>query len=402
MRKIIFITPEVILPPLSGGKICTYNRIESFLNKFNVSVVMPSSENTQKDKADVEKLFKKNANVLILNRSSKSLKKSNLLNKFVEGIRWLISGKPRAAQTIFSLSNRDLVTQYIIKNNIEVVILEGPYSSELIDFGTLKHYGIKIVMIAHNVEALFIKDYFEKYGIIGRLETKRTRTYETLILESSDLVVSISPEDKKILTEEYKLNNVIYMPTILRKSSLTWNVSNSNYIAFLGSLNFYPNYHGIKWFLENVFVDFVKTNLDIKLKITGMVDKKIKNEFEKYKNVEFTGYLSQKQMEQLILNCSFSIIPIIKGSGVKIKLLESLSYGVPTITTLHPLAGVLLNGKQPFLVGKNPEEFLMHMNKLTSDQNYRAQLGYKAKAFFDTTYASVENENMWREKVLNL
>ena len=98
--------------------------------------------------------------------------------------------------------------------------------------------------------------------------------------------------------------------------------------------------------------------------------------------------------------CRFIIVPILKGSGVKVKLLDAMAIGAPVVTTLHGRQGVFVDAQkeeEPFLCGENADLFLQHMYALTEDDAMAVSLGARAKAFYDTTYASAENVDKWLE-----
>ena len=99
-----------------------------------------------------------------------------------------------------------------------------------------------------------------------------------------------------------------------------------------------------------------------------------------------------------MIGAQFAVVPIIKGSEVKVKLLDAMAIGVPVVTTLHGRQGVfsdVLQGEEPFLCGENANAFLQHMYVLTEDDDMAAMLGNRAKYFYDTTYASAENVDRW-------
>ena len=56
-----------------------------------------------------------------------------------------------------------------------------------------------------------------------------------------------------------------------------------------------------------------------------------------------------------MIGAQFAVVPIIEGSGVKVKLLDAMAIGAPVVTTLHGRQGVfsdVLQGEEPFCVVK--------------------------------------------------
>ena len=399
MKKCIVISPQVIIPPTDGGKNSMYNHLISLAKISNISLVMGNNDdnNVNKYLNDYLNNIKK---IFVFERVNKKIKKINYLKKCLEIIKWFFSFKPRQAQTIESKKNKNIVTKYIIENNIDHIILETPFAFEYLDYNILINKDIEIILIQHNVEYLFRKDCLDKYGIFSWWEVYLTKQYEKNVLKKSNRVVTISPKDKEILKNVFSINNIEYLPTPFKENKNKWIGNDSNYLLFSGSLEFFPHYHGIKWFIKEIFYEFIKEYPNIKLKITGKVNKKIKKELSTYNNIEFTGFVSDKDLEELLLNCNYMVIPIIKGSGIKIKLLEALSMGIPTIVTEHCYEGMpfdKLKYDDPYLVAKNEKDFISKMRLIINNNDEKLKISNNAKLFFEDIYGK---NNNWANKLL--
>ncbi len=387
MKKIMIISPQLIIPPSDGGKKSTYYLLKGLSSKYQVHYVMGNCKQDiaigLKDRylADIDGLF--------IERHRPSLKTDNIILKCVEGLKWFLSNKPRPAQTIENKKDKELVTKYIIDNQINTVILITPYASEYVDLQILKHHNIKVVLREENIESNFIKDLYNQHSIIGYIESKRVDKYEKSIINDADEIICISPNDCSNLLVDNN-NKTHYIPVCFEKSSLRWSGEDSDYILFSGSLSFVHNYIGIKWFLDNVFKEYKRQHPNIKLKITGKVRNDVKQEIMQYDNVEFTGFLDEDKMDEMLSKCLFMIAPIITGSGVKIKLVEALSMGIPVVSTEHCEKGIPLGHTQAFLVAKQEFDFLKHMKLLTSSKTTREKVSQTAVAFFEKNY-NVDN-----------
>lgn len=400
MKNILIISPQLVFPPVDGGKKCIYHHITMLENENKVSFVMGNVENGAK----LPEKYCGIKNALFFKRNNHRIKKSNIILKIYEILKWLVSGLPRQAQTIFSKTDRKVVMNYIIENAIDVIVLESPYAAEYLEFAIVKKYKIKIVLIEHNVEYLFSKEYLKKFGMLAGIEIKRIFEYEKKIILNSNMVISISKFDAEFIKEKFQIEYVKYLPLYFPPTLISWKINQSNYIIFTGSLEFYPNYNGIKWFLENIFGEYIKKNPSIVLKITGKVSQKKARKILMFNNVQLTGLLSKEEFESLELNCLFAIVPIIKGSGIKMKLLEALSYGIPTIATMHAFQGIPYDRVEnvPYLIGENKIEFLKHMLFLTKNEKKREELSKNARAFFHKVYASNSNMERWKNEILNI
>lgn len=387
MKKIMIISPQLILPPSDGGKKSTYYLLKGLTKKYQVYYVMGNCKEDISPSLKNGYLAKMDG--LFIKRHRPSLTTDNIIVKCIEGVKWLLSNKPRPAQTIENKNDKSIVTKYIIDKQIDSVILITPYASEYVDLNILKHNNIKIILREENIESKFVKELYDQHNIIGNIETKRVEKYEKKMINRADEIVCISPEDCSELIIG-NANKSHYIPVCFEQPPLKWSDRDSDYILFSGALSFVHNHIGIIWFLKNVFEEYKKFYPKIKLKITGNVHDDVKKEIMQYNDVEFTGFLDEDKMKRMLSNCLFMIAPIITGSGVKIKLIEALSMGIPVVATEHCEKGIPLGAEQAYLVAKQESDFLAHMKLLTSSKEKRENISKNAVAFFEKNY-NVDN-----------
>lgn len=399
MKNVLIIAPQNIFPPSDGGKSSIYQHILALANAgANVHLAMANTlSDTIKNYPEAKTCLD---GILYLPRYAIEMKRVGKIGKLKAFGAWLFSGLPRQAQTITSAKNKTLVMDYIRDKTISVVVLEGIFVYELIDIAQLKSMGVRVVTIAHNVEQKYIDDALIKFGLLRKPEVYRTKCYEKKVLSTSDKVITISPADADDIKSLYELRNVLYLPTLIpTPCNSNWHGLNSDYIVFSGSLSFYPNYHGIKWFLENVWRKF-SANSSLILKITGGINPKIRKELSVYKNVEFTGFLNDDDFSAVMNGARFIVVPIIKGSGVKMKLLEAMTMGIPTIGTKHCFEGIPFAGNEPYRLATDINEWLKAMTDLDKSVELRESLAKNGQAFISKVYASKDNVNNWVKMLL--
>ena len=130
--------------------------------------------------------------------------------------------------------------------------------------------------------------------------------------------------------------------------------------------------------------------------ITGNVKNSVRREFS-HENIEFTGFVSEDRLQELLCSCCFIILPIIIGSGTKLKLIEGMSMGIPIVASQHCFDGVPFTAEygKPYLVSSTAEEYLEHMNLLTVSTETRNSLSQAAVEFFYDTFVSPKNRKKW-------
>ena len=397
-RKILFLTTQIIVPPTDGGKQCTYYRVRAIAEQQRVQITMFNHENEREVLQKNKIYFPKGLSVSLIEPFHRDVKGSSWYHRIYWGLSWLLSGKCRWEKLLSSQQVTAVLMQKILTDNIRIVVLENPFLATLIDIPKLRRERIRILLVEHNVEYKYFLDSLRLPAYIATLEARRIHELEKRVIGQVNRTICISPQDSRDLQQEFGVGTVCYLPPILSSKERCWTRNTSKQIVFTGGLSFYPNLHGIMWLLEHIWSDFLLQYPDYKLVITGKVSDAVKQKLAAYPSVKLTGFLTAQELEDCMIGAQFVVVPIIKGSGVKIKLLEALSYGIPVVTTEESHRGVMYDALQedvPYMHTSDPRMFLEYMCRMASDLGLCERLGMKARIFFDRTYASNTNLRAW-------
>lgn len=118
-----------------------------------------------------------------------------------------------------------------------------------------------------------------------------------------------------------------------------------NKFYFYGAWNRTENSAGLEWFLENVYPKFPASADFQFVVIGGGMDERLKSKFSAYKNFKILGFVENPVME--IAKCQALVVPLFKGAGVKVKVIDSLSFGTPVIGTEVAFEGIEDNSTNP-------------------------------------------------------
>lgn len=220
------------------------------------------------------------------------------------------------------------------------------------------HLSTQIIYIAHNVEAINQKEKLDLLPNKRFLSSLSNNVFkiENLMLRKCNSVWALNRNDLNILTRDNHVNNKVikpYYPWKRVKSKESLRVV-SNELLILGSLNWYPNIQGIIHFVKNIFPKVILKNSQVKLNIVGQNPS---NEILKLIDSRIKVYSNVDSVDPYIKRSDLLIIPNRSGTGSKIKLLESISKGLPLITYPENIIGYEnLNIFKPFVVN-NEDEF---------------------------------------------
>ena len=396
-KKILFLTTQVVVPPTDGGKQGIYYRVRAIAEKQTTLLVMFNHGGIKDALKKSKPYFPDAMNISLIEPFQRDVKGASWYDQIRWGISWLLGGRCRWEKLLSSQQITDALMLEIMENDIGTVVLEGPFAATLLDVPQLKRKHIRIVLVEHNVEYKYFSDSLKLPPWIAGLEARRIYSMEKRTIECADHTICISPQDALDLQKEFDAANISYLPSVLPTKEKCWKENNSTKIIFTGGLSFYPNLHGVIWLLEHVWSSFLENYPDYKLVITGKVNDTIKKKLALYPSVECTGFLSEEELERCMIGARFAVVPIIKGSGVKVKLLEALAYGMPIVTTEECHRGVWTATEEeaPYLHTSDPQHFLRCMCCMASDVGVRESMGSTARAFFEETFASDTNVKKW-------
>ena len=92
------------------------------------------------------------------------------------------------------------------------------------------------------------------------------------------------------------------------------------------------------------------------------------------------------------------IVPILTGSGMRMKILESAAMSVPFVTTSVGVEGLDFKNNESCLLADNAGLFAASIDRLANDPNLYKQLAEGASKVFGSLY-SVEALSLKRENV---
>ena len=249
----------------------------------------------------------------------------------------------------------------------DAVILESLFCAPYID-AVRKTSNAKVIVRAHNVEfqiweglasteSSFLKKQYLK------LLTRRLKSYEIRALNKADEVICITEEDKHQLLELGVTTKLEVMPIGMNIRALPYKAQKSSTVTLyhVGAMDWEPNTEAINWFVDDIWPLLRQQFPALKCHLAGR---------------KMPQYLIDQSEENLIIegevesikgftqNKSVAIIPLLSGSGLRVKIVEALALGKVVITTAVGAMGIPYSDGENILIANSPEEFVSQVQKL--------------------------------------
>ena len=256
----------------------------------------------------------------------------------------------------------------------------------------LKKAGYKgrVISFFHNVEV----PYFE-----AKLGRKPGRGIILLCVDNndryacsySDKIITLNPRDDDEIFRRYGRHGDVMIPVAfkdkyLRDSYPTATTGKQPLCMFLGAY-FPPNNEGILWFVQHVL-----PHVNIRMKVVGKGMAKLKEE-PSLKDIEVIS--DAPDLLPFFEEADIMILPIFKGSGMKVKTCESLMYGKNIIATDEAFVGYDVDHDKVGGKCNTAEEFIARIKDF--EKNPRPRFNAYSRQMFLEKYTEEAVEAKFRE-----
>jgi glycosyltransferase involved in cell wall biosynthesis len=202
-------------------------------------------------------------------------------------------------------------------------------------------------------------------------QAEHFRKMELDLVRASDYVWCNSSEDLKAVREEVPGKPMSVIPTIHSLQVRGPAADKREGLLFIGNFNHSPNRDAVDYFMREILLLIRKSLPDIKFDVIGG---NAPPEFQSYasKAVEFHGFVPD--ITPFFNRSKVFVAPLRFGAGVKGKIGDALSYGLPVVTTSVGASGMGFANEHQAMIADTPEEFAAAVVRVHTDRHLWQQL----------------------------
>ena len=249
--------------------------------------------------------------------------------------------------------------------------------------------GVKKVFVHHELRRVRNERFLQPYRLTER--QKRLRDFiareETEDLNKYDAVIALTDTDRQQLVRQGVTVPIYSSPLAVSTPALRpqpWN----GRLLFIGGFHHTPNQEGLRWLLSEVLprIDWNRPGMAKGLDIIG---KDWTTEWVDVANrsnlrIHIPGFV--EHLED-VARGSIMVVPILSGSGMRMKILEGTALATPIITTTVGVEGIALTHDESCLIADTPEAFARALERLMSDAELHLRLATQAQNVFEQQYS---------------
>lgn len=246
----------------------------------------------------------------------------------------------------------------------------------LVSVSHLPSLDLRGLNVASNPRSL-LQRYF-----LGRSEAGLLRRLSTLTTLSARLASSIQSinRDARVFVVPFALDPSLYR--LVAEDTPTEPI-----IGFVGSMNWMPVFLAARRLITRIFPLVKQLVPKAKLLIAGWQARKALSEFVEYPDVSIVENVPNA--EPYLNRLQVFAYPMWQGSGVKVKVLEAMAWGVPVVTTSDGVEGLdAVDGEHCFIADEDAM-FAQRVVELLSDVDLREGFRRRARGFVEEHHSPI-------------
>jgi polysaccharide biosynthesis protein PslH len=202
------------------------------------------------------------------------------------------------------------------------------------------------------------------------------RRLEQRWLKRFDLVLAASPEDAALV-------GGVYYPNTIPDPGPVKNTANDS-IIFSGNMEYGPNLQAARWFAQEIWPQIQSAHPGIKWRLVGKNETGIRHRLRGVGGIEITGMVEDSIAE--IASARMAVVPLLSGSGTRLKILEAWAAGVPVVSTSLGAEGLGAEPGVDLLIADSANQFAAAVNHLLDSPDLRERLASSGHEKFHTTF----------------
>tara|TARA_R100001369_G_C3307531_1_gene166774 strand:+ start:13 stop:1245 length:1233 start_codon:yes stop_codon:yes gene_type:complete len=377
----------------NGGQQRTYYLIKELSEHFNLYVISPYINSDQRD---IEANF-------ILNKAV-SLEKKLKKNKLTRVVLKILNRLLKCEEATKPIHQSNLATYLLKKQLKQLKTKRANQHIDTIVFDTLSMVvnfkaGLfqNRILNAHNFDSELLQmnlDNKIENPEISAVEIENTKKnlaiykryeYNIDAYFTEIWVCSFADALKFKATNQNTKVTFYEIPNGSDTKTRQFQPITNNYKKFLfvGSLDYFPNVNGLKWFVDTVFQKLPKS---FELNIVGKSpNTRDFGYLEQYSNVNLIGEVDS--VAPYYESHDVFVVPLLEGSGTRLKILEALSYGKLVLSTTKGIEGIAAKEGVDYLEFNNFDDFTTNILSKLKDFKASEIIRKNGRHFIENSYS---------------
>lgn len=367
------------MPPVDGGCIAINNITQGLLNSGHEVKLLSLA--THKHPCRIESLP--------ADYVEKTQFETVFVDTNVKSIDALLSLLSRKSYHVYRFYSKEMVQRLInvLQNgHFDIIQLESIFVAPYIPV-IRKYSKAKIVLRLHNVEHIIWEriarnhySWFKKFML--KQMNRQLKRYECSLMSQVDGYMAISEVDYNFFHSLSPDTPGTVIPFALDMDNYEtedeYIPSDQPELFHIGSMNWMPNVEGLEWFLEEVFPAMLEKFPALTFTMAG---RSIPESLQRFASDHVIIAGEVESANEFMLSKDIMIVPLLSGSGIRIKIIEGMALGKTIITTSIGAEGLNVENGKNIFIADTAEEFVAVIEKCIKTPDICTIIGENARHY---------------------
>lgn len=260
----------------------------------------------------------------------------------------------------------------------------------------------KLVASEHDVAYIGFERKSRYYkgvkGLLWKHKHNWEKKKELDALRMCDLILPHNPDNVDALVQEgIEQKKLFWLIPYFNNMTGCTRVSNRRDILFFGAMGRAENSLSAKWFVEHVMP--LLSDVDVRFVILGGNPPQELKDLES-ERIHVTGFVDS--VVPYFESAMCMVAPLVLGAGIKVKVIEALSSGIPLLTNDIGIEGIHAENGKEYFHCQTPEDYARVIKDILNREIDEKAVSDYARAFIATSFSPEKCQSEYRQRLMEI
>lgn len=307
--------------------------------------------------------------------------------KVIPAMMAMLCGQSYHVQRYISSAFAAKLRQVLDQEQFDIVHVESIFLTPYVPL-IRKYSNAKVVVRAHNVEHLIWKRLAQscrnpfKRWYLKHLSLT-LRAYELEHTNDYDGVVCVTRTDADYFKANGCRKPIAVIPFGVNIVELPQVDVEPGSLFHIGAMDWLPNQESVRWLLEDIWPVVHREVPRAHLYLAG---RKMPENLRQAAIQGVTVVGEVPDAMQFVAGKQINIVPLLSGSGIRVKIIEAMLMGKAVVTTTVGAQGIDYTDGTNLLIANTPDEFAAQIKRLLDDDDLCRRIGEEARRLIVSQY----------------
>jgi len=376
--KALFLSPEAPYPLAGGGPLRSASLLEYLRRRYLVDAILFQQTGSPDPQANLPPGHVRRAETIRLPYHSK-----HPVRRALRNVVRLLRRRPPLLDR-FSGFHRQMAA-FVAGQEYDLVVIEhfwcAPY---IID---LRPHAKAVWLDLHNIESFWHQGLAKfgpaPYALAHRRFAQSSSELESQLFPKFDaLLVTSEADAARVRLAAPKTNTIVYPNALPCVSSIKKQEDDA--IAFSGNLEYEPNRAAVAFFRHAIWPLLRERWPRLEWRIIGKNPQAVAGIVRGDARIQLIGPV--EDAVAVLARAKVAVVPILSGSGTRIKILEAWAASTPVVSTTVGAEGLEYLAEQHLLIADTPSLFADRVSELLAFPQRRLKMGQASRQLCQERY----------------